>query len=162
LSGTFTKSLSVHIQYQEGLTFTGWALLLLVCPIQLANMLLWLLHCFLKIYIIFWTFKVLTFQKIIICRNDSRVFVLELLKSYDGQTHLYFKEVLLCAKCTKTSYYTLIFFYLSSSIFKIMIIWLGHIVYIFGLADKMFSKFVCHAGAYKVYLWGIDILFVHS
>jgi hypothetical protein len=34
---------------------------------------------------------------------------------------------------------------LSSSIFKTVIIWLGHIAYIFRLVDKMFSKFLCHA-----------------
>jgi hypothetical protein len=42
-------------------------------------------------------FKVLTFLKILFCRNDSGVFVLELFKSDDALTHLYFKEVLLCS-----------------------------------------------------------------
>jgi hypothetical protein len=36
--------------------------------------------------------------------------------------------------------------------FKTMIIWLGHVAYIFKLVDKMFFKFLCDAGACKAYL----------
>jgi hypothetical protein len=79
-------------------------------------------------------FKVLTFKKHYFCRNNNGVYVLELLKSYDGLTHLYFKEV----------FFSWIMA-LSSSIFKTVIIWLGHITYIFRLVNKMFSKFLCHA-----------------
>jgi hypothetical protein len=77
--------------------FTGWALLLVVCPIQLASMVLLTYSPFFfgKFLSYVKPFKVLTFKKHYFCRNDIEVYVLELLKSYDGLTHLYFKEVLL-------------------------------------------------------------------
>ena len=59
-------------------------------------------------------------------------------------------------------YYFVLELWLSQVLFFIIvIIWLEHIVYIFRLVDKMFSKFLCYAGACKAYSWGIDILFVH-
>jgi hypothetical protein len=76
--------------------FTGWALLLVVCPIQLDSMVVLTYSPFFGKFLSYVKlFKVLTFKKHYFCRNDSGVYVFELLKSYDGLTLLYFKEVLL-------------------------------------------------------------------
>jgi hypothetical protein len=76
--------------------FTGWALFFVVCPIQRASMVVLTYSPFFGKFLSYVKpFKVLTFKKYYFCKNDSGVYVLELLKSYDGLTHLYFKEVLL-------------------------------------------------------------------
>jgi len=49
----------------------------------------------------------------------------------------------------------------SQVLFKIVIIRLGHIAYIFKFVDKKFLKFLCHTGTCKAYSWSIDVLFVH-
>jgi len=49
----------------------------------------------------------------------------------------------------------------SQVLLKIVIIRLEHIAYIFRLVDKKFLNFLCHTGAWKVYLWSIDMFFVH-